>query len=384
MRYPLAGLVAATLGLPCQGAITLMDDGQTQVSFGGFAKASLFYSHYSDGKLPSGSIGRQFYVAGTIPVCDECDSGKALDFSARETRLVLASRSDLGRHRLGTRLEMDFLGTPNGNEMVSNSYTPRLRHAYFTFDDWLFGQTFTTFQDTAVLPESVDFLGPAEGTVFQRQVQVRYRFGSWQFALENPETVVTPHGEAGKLDLDDGLLPDMVARYDHHFDGGHLSLAAIGRQLRADEPGLEDSAFGYGLSLAGRLQLGARDDLSFMATHGDGLGRYVALNAVADALVSADGELKTLKTISGFISYRHWWNDQWRSSLVLSALRADQEPHLVDDAITRRLHSLHANLFYSPVKALSFGVEYLLGQRQLENGARGNLNRLQFAAKYSF
>ena len=46
--------------------------------------------------------------------------------------------------------------------------------------------------------------------------------------------------------------------------------------------------------------------------------------------------------------------------------------------------SLAANLFWSPVKALDLGVEYRHGERELLNGLAGQLNRLEFAAKYNF
>ena len=42
-----------------------------------------------------------------------------------------------------------------------------------------------------IIPEDLDFAGAAEGIVFIRQPQVRFSWNKWQFALENPETVVT-------------------------------------------------------------------------------------------------------------------------------------------------------------------------------------------------
>ncbi len=56
-----------------------------------------------------------------------------------------------------------------GDERVSNSYAPRVRHAFFTYNNWLFGQTWMTFFNVGALPENLDFVGPAESTVFGRQ-----------------------------------------------------------------------------------------------------------------------------------------------------------------------------------------------------------------------
>jgi hypothetical protein len=39
---------------------------------------------------------------------------------------------------------------------------------------------------------------------------------------------------------------------------------------------------------------------------------------------------------------------------------------------------------YSPTKNLTFGGEYILAEREVENGADGDLNRLQFTSKWAF
>jgi hypothetical protein len=41
-------------------------------------------------------------------------------------------------------------------------------------------------------------------------------------------------------------------------------------------------------------------------------------------------------------------------------------------------------LFWSPVKGFDLGVEYRHGERILVSGANGQLDRVEFAAKYSF
>lgn len=46
--------------------------------------------------------------------------------------------------------------------------------------------------------------------------------------------------------------------------------------------------------------------------------------------------------------------------------------------------SMSINLLYSPLKALTFGVEFMHAGRELENGVNGKFDRLQFSAKYNF
>lgn len=53
-------------------------------------------------------------------------------------------------------------------------------------------------------------------------------------------------------------------------------------------------------------------------------------------------------------------------------------------AYNKRAWSGAVNLFYSPVRAIDLGVEYRHGSRELVNGQRGNIDRLEFAARYNF
>jgi hypothetical protein len=45
---------------------------------------------------------------------------------------------------------------------------------------------------------------------------------------------------------------------------------------------------------------------------------------------------------------------------------------------------MSVNLLYSPLKALTFGIEFMRAGRELENGITGKFDRLQFSAKYNF
>ncbi|WKE67305.1 DcaP family trimeric outer membrane transporter [Gallaecimonas kandeliae] len=387
----IAGAIGAVLSMPSHAAFELLKTDNTTVTFGGYAKASVMYSKFSDGTPASNSVGRNYYVPSTVTVCTaSCgDNNPVLDFTAKETRFNFGTKTELEGHTLTTYLEMDFLSSYTGDERVSNSNAPRVRHAYFTYDNWLFGQTYTTFQNTGALAETVDFLGPADGTVFNRQVQIRYTSGNWQFAAENPETTYSAYGSTGKVDEDTSVMPDLVARYNMKGDWGHLVVAGLVRQLRADTVDMNgnkqnnQTATGYGISVSGLFKVGSMDDFRFMVSGGDGMGRYVALNAINGANADADGGLNTISTVGGFAAYRHMWNDKLRSTVMYSGTFANNNDSGAT-GLTKSVQSWHANIMYSPVKPITFGVEYIFGERKLENGAKGSLDRLQFAAKYVF
>ncbi len=360
--------------------------GKTRVTYGGYVKLDVITERTSGGQVPSGSIARDFLIPGAIPVGGEA-SGFDTDFSARQTRFFLKTETDVGDdHKIGSHIELDFMVTAGGNERVSNSFAPRVRQAYISFDNWLFGQTWSTFQDVSALPEAMDFIGPTPGTVFDRQPMIRYTNGGLQIALEQPETTITtPTG--ARIVAGDDSVPDIVVRYNHKGEFGHLTAAAIGRVLRVNEDDfglINDSSFGYGISLSGKLNVGERDDFKFMATAGEGLGRYIGLNIVNDAAVRADGSLTPIATYSGFAAYRHFWNDKWRSTLSGSYFKADNPVLLTTGLVTDESWNVFGNLVYSPVAPLDIGIEYMYAKRRIEDGASGNLQKVQMSAKYKF
>lgn len=360
--------------------------GNTTVSYAGYVKLDAIAQRFSGGDVASGSIVRDFLIPGAIPIGGE-SSGFDTDFSARQTRFIFKTATDVGaEHTLNSQIELDFMVTGGGNERVSNSYEPRLRQAFISYDNWLFGQTWSTFQNVGALPESLDFIGTTPGTVFDRQPMIRYTNGGLQIAVEQPETEVTsPTG--GRVLPGDDNLPDIVARYNFSGDWGGLTAAGIVRNLRITDDDFgtgSDSALGYGLSLSGKLKVGPRDDLRFMATAGDGIGRYIGLNIVNDAALDAAGNLDPIFTYSGFAAYRHFWSDKVRSTIAGSYFKADNPILLTTDQVTDESWNALANIIYSPVPPLSIGLEYMYAERTLEDGRSGNMRKIQVSTKYSF
>jgi len=350
--------------------------------FGGFVKTDVMFSDYSSGS--SSGAGRDFYIPGTIPVGD--GSGESyLDFHAKESRINFRSTHNLDNGaKIGTFLEMDFHLPAGGNERVSNSFAPRVRHAFVTYNKWLVGQTWMTFFNVGALPENLDFVGPAESTIFGRQPMIRYTNGPWQIAAENPETTVTPYGGGGRIVTDDNQIPDLVLRYNMKGDWGSFTAAGLFRELAIDDGGIDDSTTGWGISLSGKFVFGNKDDFRWMASTGSGMGRYMGLNTANGAVLDMDGNLHAIDSTGVFGSYRHLWSDKWRSNLTLGYLTVDNDTALTGTGVTKNASSLHVNMIYSPQPKLDFGIELLLADREVESGADGDMTRLQFSAKYAY
>ncbi len=353
-------------------------------SFGGFIKATGAFSSYSDGDLASGSAGRDFYIPGTIPVGGEGESTD-FDFGAKESRINFKSNHVLASgDKLGSYIEMDFLLPPGGNERVSNSYQPRLRHAFITYNNWLFGQTWSTFQDVGALPESVDFLAASDGIVFERQAMVRYTNGPWQLALENPETTITPFEGGARIVSDDNGTPDFVAKYTHKTDWGHVAVAGLVRSLEYDQVSNNESESSFGVSVTGKFNVGDKNNIKFNLASGAGMGRYVGLNTANGAVITDDGSLEAIDSNAVAVAYNHHWNNTLRSNFILSRIDIDNEADYTGTSVTKSAQSAQVNLLFSPVSKLTLGVGFLHGKRELESGTDGELNRLIFSAKYAF
>ena len=352
--------------------------------FGGYIKTDVMYSDFSGGSVGSGSAGRDFYIPAVVPVGDSGES--YLDFGIKESRINFRSTHNLDNGaKLGTFMEFDMMLSGQGDERISNSYAPRIRHAFFTYNNWLVGQTWMTFFNVGALPENLDFVGPAESTVFGRQAMIRYTKGAWQLAFENPETTVTPGSGGGRVVADDSKVPDVVLRYNAKGDWGTFTAAGMYRQLACDGcvAGVDDTTSGFALSLSGKFVFGNKDDFRWMASTGN-MGRYIGLNISNGAVVDPDGNLKSIDQMGIFGSYRHLWSDKWRSNLTLGYLSVDNDTDLTGMGATKEMSSLHVNLIYSPQPKLDFGAEIMYADRELESGADGDLTRFQFSAKYAF
>ncbi|MEZ0472713.1 DcaP family trimeric outer membrane transporter [Luteimonas salinilitoris] len=366
----------------------------TRFSYGGFIKLDASVTSTNDGDLADGSVGRLFYVPKTIPVGGgaTAEGGADTDFGANFSRFWFASDTDLDSgDKLRSYLEFDLFGGGStaftGNEVSTNTYALTLRQAYVTWNNWLAGQAWTNFQDTAALPDAVDFLGPTEGTVFVRQAQIRYTNGPWSFSIENPQTVLTPfQGNMAQISGDDGAMPDVTARYNTTGDWGHFSVAGLARQLKYQDgaAGISETGTGFGVSVSGKFNVGASDDIRYMVTAGDGIGRYVGLALNNDAVLEADGSLDNIGVLAGFVGWRHVFNPKLRGNIFYSRAEYDNDTDLTGLGITRSAQSAHANLIYTPLPKLDVGAELIWGQREIESGDRGEINRLQTHVRYSF
>ncbi len=368
----------------------------TAFTYGGFIKLDAMVTDTSDGRIADGSSGRLFYVPSTIPVGGDTAEGgdPVTDFHAQFSRFWLSADhvTDNG-DKFKAYIEADFFGGGNafftgtganplvGNETSTNTYAVSLRQAYVSWNEWLAGQTWSNFMDVNALPDAVDFVGPTDGTIFVRQAQVRYTKGAWSFSAENPQTTVTTFQNLGtRFNTGDNVTPDFTARWLTKGDWGHFTVAGMLRQFKA----LDETDTGYAVSVSGKFNMGASDDIRYAVNAGSGIGRYLAFGLGSDVVQDANGDIEALDGYGGFVAWRHMFSPKLRSNLMYSAAHFDNDTDLTGFGVTERAHSFHANLIYSPFPKLDVGAELIFGERFLEDDREGDLKRLHTHVKYSF
>jgi hypothetical protein len=134
---------------------------------------------------------------------------------------------------------------------------------------------------------------------------------------------------------------------------------------------------------ARRRRRQARPSRRFEGYGGNGIGRYNNPGFYVDGVIDASGRIALPDIVGGYVAYRHFWAPDLRSSLVLSASRADN-PAGTFGTINKSDRSAHVNLIWSAAKNVDVGIEYIRAQRETEDGQDGSLNRVQFSAKYAF
>ncbi|WP_299266428.1 DcaP family trimeric outer membrane transporter [uncultured Psychrosphaera sp.] len=317
-----------------------VNDDET-IKFGGFIKV--------DGRHVTGNVAYQDFWIGTGTVLTE--DASQTKFSVRESRI----NTTYTGYGVTAFIEMDFYGS-GGNEVISNSSNPRLRHAMIKYEDFVIGQTWTTFMNTSALAETVDFAGAMVGEAFVRNTQVRYSKNGFSVALENPES----YGG----DPTNDSMPDIIAKYQFKGDWGNVSVAALVRQLTTLTGETESAA---GVSIAGKINVASKDDFRFQLHQGN-LGRYVGVAAATD-LVGEEVE----ESSSFMVAYRHFWTEAVRSSVFYGNITTTESD--VD-----RSH-WGVNIFKNYTPKFSVGAE--IGNFEMAE-ADADSSYMQVSAKLAF
>lgn len=337
--------------------------GDFTIDVGGYVKADLIHDFNAIGSTDA-------FDPLTIPT--DGRPGENTRLHARQTRLSLDFRPNVEGDEYRLYIEGDFFG-------VNDAF--RLRHGFVRAGRLLAGQTWSTFMDESIIPNTLDFES-ARSVILDRRGLLRWS----QPVSESLTMAVAVEDPRPRFDLDSAPAgdvkspaPDLIGRLRYETSWGHLQSAGVVRLLRfRDQLGARDDAAGWGFNFTGRVNPHEFDSVLFQVAFGDGIESY---RQAPDAAVDANGEIEVLPLIAWVVGYEVEWTDQLSSNLVYSAGQGTNAAFQLPGA-PQAAEYVAANIIFEPRERLSYGVEYLYGTRTDRDNAKGEAHRVQFSVRY--
>ena len=290
--------------------------------------------------------------------------------TAKNTRLGLDFNTNVGGdNKLGGKVEVDFAGT---NEAL------RIRHAYLTYNNWLFGQTTSKFLSNHA-PEMID-LGTNVGGGTARIPQVRYGFN---LAPATKLFISAEEGDSSGKNIKYSV-PNLTAKLTQGFADGKGSVSA--RALVENYKSADDSDTAWGLAAGVNYQVMDPLKISADVSYVDGNSNYLYGSNSAYVVNTSNGKIAQNEAFGVQVGGTYKFNEKLRSTLAYGALFADDGTDYarINDAANEEVYQAWINFIYSPVKPLDLGVEYINGKRDTFAGDSYKDNRVGLMAKYSF
>lgn len=332
---------------------------------------------------PENTGNKDRFVTAQIPVEGDFfkGGGNQFNINAKGSQLSIDVRAPELPGTPRFYFQNDFYGSGGGE------FPFRVRQLYGEYYNFVFGQTFSVFEDPDVWPDTVDYEGP-NAAVFARRPLVRYELPlnkNWQlnFSIEQPgsevDTSIDPDARSVNHAPDGGFN---IRWEDSKF--GHVQFATILRDIGVKGPITGDqSAFGWGLNLSGVFNLTEQDSLQAQLTYGEGIFRYCNDDFINnDAAFDQSGNLTPIPYFGGMIGLTHKWTDTLRSTASYGYVHLDNQFSQGPDSY-HLTHYGSLNLVWQMRKRLSIGFEGLYGQKEELSGAKGDALRFQLGVLYS-
>ena len=335
-----------------------------------------------------GGVDMPYNQINSVPLEGTAGNSDRFRSTLSATRLGLDFKTQAAEQEVKGKIEVDFLGGANLDNL-------RIRHAYVNYGNWLMGQTWSNFAVPDYMPETIDALAFVGGAV-KRTPQVRY---TTKFS---PQTNLVVAAEDPKDKLSTQRLPALTARLNHQFaDNFNISARAMGHEKRVNSD--EEMAWGVGLGAKYDVVPGTtlkadyyhvKGDSSFVSFTNSG----VAVTNLNNGAITANSRIAAQSEFDSItVGLTQQFNEKLRGTLGYGYMTFDKDQNYID-ALTatdktkanKDLWQAWANVFYSPTKPLSFGLEYVYGEREAfaaatPNGSKtGEDNRINMVAIYNF
>ncbi|NUG55778.1 DcaP family trimeric outer membrane transporter [Acinetobacter baumannii] len=297
--------------------------------------------------------------------------------TAKTTRLGLDFNTPVGDDKVGGKIEVDFAGST-----TDSNGSLRIRHAYLTYNNWLFGQTTSNFLANHA-PEMIDFsTNIGGGTKRVPQVRYNYKLGPTTqlfVSAEKGDSTTSVTGDSIKYSL-----PALTAKITQGYAEGRGSASArvlvenYKSQLADDDKTGWGVAVGTDFKVSDPLKLFA--DASYVVgdnsyLYGSNSPYAVDGNSIEQnefVAVQVGGTYKILPNLRSTLAYGAQFSDDGTDYARLNA------------SANEKVQQAWINFIYTPVKPIDLGVEYVNGKRDTFDGKSYKDNRVGLMAKYSF
>ncbi|ANQ51147.1 hypothetical protein MY04_3803 [Flammeovirga sp. MY04] len=316
-----------------------------------------------------------------IPVGERNDQvGYHMD--ARQSRIGWSSRIETEEGFIRFYVESDFAGGGTG---INNF---RLRHAYVSYGYLTVGQTWTTFNDLATTPLTVDNEGPSSGSS-TRQGLIRYEKkianteNEFGVSIETPTRAFTDSVSIDRRQF----IPDFACRYKFVRDNLSLQSAGLLRFIssyNSDEQVVTDVGFGAMLSMLIDLDIKeTRNHIYLQAIGGKGITRYISAfsNYQLDAVPNPSGDLFIPYTVGGYLALEHYFRKNIFVNFVTGFSWIDNADFQPGSTFERSYYT-SLNLFWFPFDRMRFGTSIVHGERFNKDQQRGGAQRWQMYIRY--
>lgn len=314
-----------------------------------------------------------FNSINTVPFDDQKNVNSKTFYNVNASRLGLDVNGKVHDQDVLAKIEVDFRGGSSNDQL-------RIRHAYIKVDNWLFGQTTSPFVSADILPEKLDFMANLGGGI-QRNPMIQYQHTIDQ----NTKTWIALEDGSNSRNVDDQTrFPTLTAKVQIRSDDQKNVLSA--RALLGQKKTSTDEQMAWGLGLGGIYQIDEKNKLHADYYYVKGDSKYVLF--ANDAYVLDDqhhNEIIANEFDSFALGLTHTWNGQWRSTFGVGAMLAHDGGYAdLSPNANESIYQGWVNLMYNPTRALTYGLEYVHGERTAFNDRKGTDSRLEAMVRYAF
>ncbi|UYW00833.1 porin [Flavobacterium agricola] len=361
----------------------LLYDQKREIAFGvgGFVRVRTAYDF---GGSPTSDFG---FVPATIPVPTDLLTKNRFNMDASKSTLffkLLGNNDKVGQFQ--AYVAGRFSGA--GGAFV-------LTDAYVTLLGFTVGRTWSTFNDLAAVPPTIDFQGP-NGAAEMRTTQIRYTgdFGkgfSYAVAAEMPNTTGT-YAPTQTVETTQ-RIPDIPVYVQYNWGekkASHVRAAGVMRNMNYRDVinNTTETETSFGMQLSTNVELTSFMEFYGQITYGKGIAQYINdLSGRGLSLIqnpSKPGKMQAQEALGWFAQIQFNLSKDVYATAGYSQAEVFPDQLTVPDSNYRYGQYIVGNVFYNLTTDFKVGVEYLWGDRVNIDGASASANRVQTLIQFNF